>query len=133
MPGQRPEPNALVFRIQPDDGMSLRISVKVPGAALALAPGIETTPVEMDFAFADAFGDDAHSAYATLLLDAMLGEATLFTRSDEVEAGWSLTDPLLRLWENSGDTNIPTYAAGTWGPSEADALLAAAGHAWRRP
>ena len=132
-PGARPEPNALVFRIQPDDGMSLRITVKIPGAALALSPGIETTPVEMDFAFADAFGDDAHSAYATLLLDAMLGDATLFTRSDEVEAGWSLTDPLLRHWESGADTKMPTYAAGTWGPSEAGALLDASGHAWRTP
>ena len=132
-PGERPEPNALVFRIQPNDGMSLNISVKIPGAALALTPGIEITPVEMAFAFADAFGDGAHSAYATLLLDAMRGDATLFTRSDEVEAGWTLTDPLLRLWESSGETNIATYAAGSWGPHEADDLLAADGFAWRRP
>ena len=131
--GETPEPNALVFRIQPNDGMSLRISVKVPGAALALTPGIEITPVEMDFAFADAFGEGAHSAYATLLLDAMIGDATLFTRSDEVEAGWALTDPLLHLWENGSETNIATYAAGSWGPHEADELLAADGFSWRRP
>ena len=131
--GEQPEPNALVFRIQPDDGMSLRISVKVPGAALALTPGLEITPVELDFAFADAFGEGMHSAYATLLLDAMRGDATLFTRSDEVEAGWALTDPLLHLWEQSGDTQVPTYAAGSWGPHEADELLAADGFAWRKP
>jgi len=130
--GEFPEPNALVFRIQPDDGMSLRISVKVPGAALALTPGLEITPVELEFAFADAFGEGMHSAYATLLLDAMRGDATLFTRSDEVEAGWALTDPLLRHWEQRGETHIPTYAAGSWGPHEADELLAADGFAWRK-
>ncbi len=132
-PGEGPRPNVLVMRIQPDDGIAIGFDVKIPGAALALTPGIEVAPVHMDFAYASAFGSEVHPAYETLLLDCMIGDATLFTRSDEVEAAWRITDPLLNLWEAAGEAQIPTYAAGSWGPAEADALLAQDGFAWRTP
>jgi glucose-6-phosphate 1-dehydrogenase len=131
-PGETLEPNVLVLRLQPDDGVALNFHVKIPGAALVLTPGIEVARVEMDFPYEKAFGAETHPAYETLLLDCMIGDATLFTRSDEVEAAWQITDPLLEHWAKSGET-IPKYAAGTWGPSEADALLAADGFSWRRP
>jgi glucose-6-phosphate 1-dehydrogenase len=105
----------------------------VPGAALALTPGIEVTPVEMDFTYSNVFGSEVHPAYETLLLDAMIGDATLFTRTDEVEAAWSIIDPLLNLWDGAKETAIPTYAAGSWGPPEADTLLKADGFTWRKP
>ncbi len=126
-------PNVLVLRIQPDDGVSLGFEVKIPGAAMALTPGIEITPVEMNFSYADAFGSEVHPAYETLLLDCMIGDATLFTRSDEVEAAWRVIDPLLEHWEQDRKATIATYAAGTWGPREADGLLAEDGYAWRTP
>lgn len=127
------EPNVLSLRLQPDDGMSLRFTVKVPGAAMALTPGIEITPVDMRFEYASVFGPDSHPAYATLLLDCMIGDATLFTRTDEVEAAWEIIDPLLEHWEQSKEKDIPTYEAGTWGPSESDELLAKDGYNWRQP
>jgi glucose-6-phosphate 1-dehydrogenase len=123
-PGEVPKANALILRIQPNDGVTLGFEVKIPGAALALTPGIEVAPVEMDFTYSNAFGSEVHPAYETLLLDVMIGDATLFTRTDEVEAAWRIVDPLLSLWESSGETMIPTYPAGEWGPPEADALLA---------
>ncbi|MFI5300651.1 MAG: glucose-6-phosphate dehydrogenase [Polyangiales bacterium] len=127
------EPNELVLRVQPDDGVSLRFEVKVPGAALALTPGIEVLPVDMTFDYDKAFGSESHPAYETLLLDCMIGDATLFTRSDEVDAGWSVTEPILNAWEGDGAPAIVTYAAGSWGPEAADALLARDGFRWRKP
>jgi glucose-6-phosphate 1-dehydrogenase len=132
-PNERVEPNVLVLRIQPDDGVSLGFGVKVPGAALALTPGIEVQAVKMDFDYADAFGTEVHPAYETLLLDCMLGDATLFTRSDEVEAAWRVTDPLLAFWEHGRGDPIGAYPAGTWGPSTAEDLIARDGHVWRTP
>ena len=131
--GEALPPNVLILRIQPDDGVSLRFVVKVPGAALALTPGIEVQEVKMNFLYADAFGTEAYPAYETLLLDCMIGDATLFTRSDEVEAAWRVTDPLLTFWEQGRGEPLASYAAGTWGPPEAEALLTAEGHAWREP
>ncbi len=125
--------NVLVLRIQPNDGVSIGFEVKVPGAAMALTPGIEVTPVEMDFTYSNVFGSEVHPAYETLLLDCMIGDATLFTRSDEVEAAWHLTDPLLAYWEGGKGGPPATYAAGDWGPSAADALLSQDGYAWRTP
>jgi glucose-6-phosphate 1-dehydrogenase len=130
-PGEAPKPNVLVLRIQPNDGVTIGFEVKIPGAALALTPGIEVAPVEMDFTYANAFGSEVHPAYETLLLDVMIGDATLFTRTDEVEAAWKITDPLLNLWEGDKGTSIPTYAAGSWGPAEANALIEKDGFAWR--
>ncbi len=124
-------PNVLVIRIQPDDGISLRFEVKTPGVAYEIQPGIEITPVAMQFCYAEAFGEDIPPAYETLLLDCMIGDQTLFTRSDEVDMQWKVIDPLLNFWASRADRQIPTYEAGTWGPKEADVLLAKDGHVWR--
>jgi glucose-6-phosphate 1-dehydrogenase len=121
------------MRVQPNEGVSLNFEVKVPGAAVALTQHVEVAPVDMDFVYADAFGETAAPAYETLLLDVMIGEMTLFTRSDEVEAAWQLIDPLLSYWEEHPPTSMPTYAAGSWGPREADDLLAGDGAKWRTP
>ena len=123
-------PNRLSLRIQPDDGVSLSFEVKMPGAALALTPGIEVQEVKMDFSYADAFGTEVHPAYETLLLDCMIGDATLFTRTDEVEAAWAVIDPLISLWESGRGSPLTFYAAGSTGPAEADALLARSGFHW---
>jgi glucose-6-phosphate 1-dehydrogenase len=121
----RPSPNALVLRIQPEEGISLYFEAKVPGMAGHLKP------VSMDFDYCRAFGVDSPEAYQRLLLDAMLGDATLFARRDEVEAAWTLITPILEEWEKAGDPE--PYAAGSWGPAGADALLAADGRRWRVP
>jgi glucose-6-phosphate 1-dehydrogenase len=124
-------PSVLVMRVQPDEGISLRFNVKTPGTANELTPEFEISPVNMDFSYDEAFGGDTPPAYQTLLLDVMLGDATLFTRSDEVEAAWSVIDPLLDYIAKHPPSKIPQYAAGTWGPAEADELLAKAGSKWR--
>jgi len=132
-PGTQVEPNVLTLRIQPNDGVTLRFEAKVPGASMALTPEIEVAPVDMDFTYTEAFGQSLSPAYETLLLDCMIGDATLFTRSDEVEAGWRITDPLLEYWAAHPPQAPTTYAAGTWGPREADELLERDGFAWRKP
>ncbi|MEO7103028.1 MAG: glucose-6-phosphate dehydrogenase [Gemmatimonadaceae bacterium] len=123
--------NTLVVRIQPNDGIALRFEVKTPGVAYELDPGLETSRVDMDFSYAEAFGEDVPPAYETLLLDCLVGDQTLFTRSDEVDMQWSVIDPLLDYWKRRADRQIPTYEAGTWGPKEADELVARDGHVWR--
>ena len=138
VPTETLAPNVLVLRLQPDDGVSLGFQVKVPGAALALTPGIEIQEVKMDFSYADAFGTAVHPAYETLLLDCMIGDATLFTRSDEVEAAWRVTDPLLAFWEKQAAEGTPAsrvgqYPAGTWGPPEGHQFLEKDGYRWRTP
>ncbi len=127
------QPNVLVMRVQPNEGVSLNFEVKVPGAAVQLTQQLEVAPVDMDFSYAEAFGETAAPAYETLLLDVMIGEATLFTRSDEVEAAWRIIDPLLTYWESHPPERMATYAAGSWGPRESDALIAADGARWREP
>jgi glucose-6-phosphate 1-dehydrogenase len=124
-------PSVLVMRVQPDEGISLRFHVKTPGAANQLTPEFEITPVDMDFSYDEAFGDEAPPAYQTLLLDCMLGDATLFTRSDEVEVAWQTIDPLIHYYQDRR-LPVPQYAAGSWGPKEADELLAASGTRWGR-
>ena len=131
--GAEIEPSTLVMRVQPNEGISLRFEVKVPGAARALSPDIEVAPVDMDFSYAEAFGEHTAPAYETLLLDAMIGNATLFARSDEVEAAWKVVDPLLDFWDRNPPRNMPTYEAGSWGPSDADDLIATEGFRWREP
>jgi glucose-6-phosphate 1-dehydrogenase len=126
-------PNVLVMRVQPNEGVSLNFEVKVPGAAVALTQHVEVAPVDMDFSYAEAFGETAAPAYETLLLDVMIGEMTLFTRSDEVEAAWKLIDPLLCYWQDHPATPMLTYPAGSWGPEAADALIAEDGALWRKP
>ncbi len=124
-PGATDEPNALVMRIQPDEGISLRFATKVPGG------GISMRDVTMDFRYGAAFGASAPEAYERLILDAMRGDATLFTRADEVEAQWSFIDPVLRGWHEQ-EAPVAMYEAGSWGPIEAEALLRS-GDTWRKP
>ena len=116
--------NVITLRIQPDEGISLAFGAKQPGTER------RAVPVSMDFCYRHAFGDHPPSAYAVLLLDAMRGDATLFTRRDGVEAQWRLITPILEAW-TADDRPLPVYAAGSDGPAEADALPAANGHRWR--
>jgi glucose-6-phosphate 1-dehydrogenase len=125
MPGATNEPNSLVMRIQPDEGISLRFATKVPGQ------GIAVRDVAMDFRYGTEFGSSTPEAYERLILDAMRGEATLFTRADEVEAQWGFIDPIREGWKQF-DAPVEPYEAGSWGPVKADALLAP-GDTWRRP
>lgn len=119
--------NVLVIRIQPDEGNALRIVSKVPGAALRLEP------VKMDFHYSTSFGKASPEAYERLLLDAMAGDATLFARRDEVENAWRFVDAIEHAWHDSGTPpSMATYPAGSWGPPEADQLLAQSAHFWRR-
>jgi glucose-6-phosphate 1-dehydrogenase len=126
-------PNTLVMRIQPNEGASLSFQVKTPGAAYQLSQRIEVSPVAMDFSYRETFGDSNPPAYETLLLDILIGDATLFTRSDEVEAAWMVVEPLIKHWEEHPPDKMPTYAAGSWGPAEADELVSSHGARWRKP
>ncbi len=119
-------PNLLVFRIQPEEGVSLKFLSKRPGAGMTLRP------VSMDFNYGASFGEPSPSAYETLLLDAMTGDATLYTRQDMVEASWAVVDSIRRCWDEM-TFDFPNYAAGSWGPRAADEMLARRSHAWRRP
>src|SRR5207253_520733 len=120
------EPNALVLRIQPDEGITLRFGAKVPGQEF------QVRSVSMDFFYGAAFLEETPEAYERLLLDALVGDQTLFIRSDEVEQAWQIVDPILNAW---GDESAPLarYDAGSWGPAEADDLLARDGRQWRKP
>jgi glucose-6-phosphate 1-dehydrogenase len=124
-------PSVLTLRVQPNEGISLRFQVKTPGAMHELTPGLEITPVDMDFTYAEAFGNDSHPAYETLLLDCMIGDPTLFTRSDEVEMAWSIIDPVLEYWDKHPATRLPAYQSGGWGPEEANKLLDGDHTRWR--
>jgi glucose-6-phosphate 1-dehydrogenase len=120
-------PNVLVIRIQPDEGISLRIQAKRPGAS------VRVEPVKMDFHYGTSFGKASPEAYERLLLDAMSGDATLFARRDEVEGAWKFIDLIEQAWhENQNPPALCSYPAGSWGPPEADALLERDGRAWRR-
>jgi glucose-6-phosphate 1-dehydrogenase len=121
-------PNLLVVNVQPDEGISIRFEAKLPGTRMQLAP------VRMNFRYGQAFGGDVPEAYETLLLDAMLGDATLFARSDFVEASWSLITPLHEAWAaatHGPDGAVAEYEAGGWGPAEAAALMERDGRRWR--
>jgi glucose-6-phosphate 1-dehydrogenase len=124
-------PSTLVLRVQPDEGIELRFQVKTPGADKELTPSLEISPVDMDFSYAEAFGAETPPAYQTLLLDIMIGDQTLFTRSDEVEAAWHIIDPLLKYLDRRQTPDIPKYPAGSWGPPEADALMRGVPSDWR--
>ena len=104
----------------------LKFETKVPG------PRPRIQPVSMAFRYGTSFGQQPPEAYERLLLDAILGDSTLFIRRDEVEAAWAFIDSLMEVWQADRDRSLPTYTAGTWGPTEADALLRADGRAWRR-
>jgi glucose-6-phosphate 1-dehydrogenase len=119
-------PNFLSLCIQPDEGIHLRFETKVPDSAR------ETRSVDMDFHYADSFGDvPLPDAYERLLLDALIGDAALFTRSDEIEAAWEIIDPIQKVWDESGEPAVVSYEPGSWGPQEADGLMLKDGFIWR--
>jgi glucose-6-phosphate 1-dehydrogenase len=126
-PAARLDANVLTFRIQPDEGFALRIASKVPG------PRVRIYPVNMDFRYGSTFGARSPEAYERLLLDVMVGDATLFMRRDHVEASWRWITPILEHWAGqTASGGIPTYRAGDWGPAEADRLIEASGRQWRQ-
>lgn len=122
---ESPKPNILSLCIQPDEGMHLHFATKIPGA------GMHTAPVDMAFHYSDQLGDQTlPEAYERLLLDALQGDASLFTRSDEVERAWELCDPLISEWESLDDPPLESYEPGSWGPDASDRLLFQDGRAW---
>jgi len=121
--GKGLRPNVLVIHIQPNEGISIRIGAKVPGQ------GMTIQPVNLDFQYDEAFHVQLPEAYEKLILDAMLGDATLFTRIDEVEAQWSFVDSIVAQWE-SARPDFPNYAAGSKGPKSADALMKRDNRIW---
>jgi len=118
-------PNQLVLHIQPEEGISLEFAAKVPGPIMRLGG------VDMNFEYADYFGTQPSTGYERLLHDCMIGDATLFQRADMVEAGWCVVSPALDVWKALPPRNFPNYAAGTWGPKDADELLERDGRRWR--
>jgi glucose-6-phosphate 1-dehydrogenase len=123
--GEGLRPNVLLIHVQPDEGVSLAVGAKVPGA------GMQIRTVHMDFQYGGAFREGLPEAYERLILDAMLGDATLFTREDEVEEQWKLVDAIVGAWRRDQPA-FPNYAAGTWGPAVADDLVHRDGRSWRR-
>jgi glucose-6-phosphate 1-dehydrogenase len=121
------QPNRLLIRIQPEESIVLRFQAKQPGPAMRLSP------VEMRFCYGDAFETTPPEAYETLLLDVILGDATLFMRADQVEEAWSVVTPILEGWESAAPVDFPNYQAGTWGPEAAEALIAQDGRSWLMP
>src|ERR1700674_363529 len=117
-------PNLLILRIQPEEGISLLFLSKEPGS------GMRLRPVSMDFNYGTSFGERSPSAYETLLVDALTGDATLYTRQDMVEASWRAVQPILDDWATR-KFDFPNYEPGTWGPAAADEMLARQGHVWR--
>jgi len=123
-PVERLSRNCLVLHIQPDEGISLRFGAKIPG------PTVSIGAVDMDFDYENYFGDTLATGYERLLHDCMVGDATLFQRADQVEAGWSVVAPIQQVWYSQPPSSFPNYAAGSWGPKEADELLARDGREW---
>ncbi|MEZ4865224.1 MAG: glucose-6-phosphate dehydrogenase [Caldilineaceae bacterium] len=121
------EPNRLLMRIQPQEGIILRFQAKQPGPLMRLSS------MDMHFAYAEAFKTTPPEAYETLLLDAILGDATLFMRADQVEIAWSIMAPILAAWATVPPTDFPNYPAGAWGPEAAEALIAQDGRSWLLP
>ncbi|MHB1289007.1 glucose-6-phosphate dehydrogenase [Georgenia sp.] len=117
--------NALVIRVQPDEGVTIRFGAKVPGTAM------EVRDVTMDFGYGHAFTENSPEAYERLILDVLLGDPPLFPRQKEVELSWQILDPVIAAWDELGQPE--PYAPGTWGPAGADAMLARDGRSWRRP
>ncbi|MEV8564110.1 glucose-6-phosphate dehydrogenase [Streptomyces sp. NPDC051322] len=117
--------NAIVIRVQPDEGITMRFGSKVPGTSM------EIRDVSMDFAYGESFTESSPEAYERLILDVLLGDANLFPRLEEVEQSWRILDPIERYWDTHGKP--AQYESGTWGPAEADEMLAREGRSWRRP
>ena len=117
--------NAVVIRVQPDEGVTIRFGSKVPGTQM------EVRDVTMDFGYGHSFTESSPEAYERLILDVLLGEPPLFPRHEEVELSWKILDPVIEYWAENGKPD--TYPAGTWGPESAEKMLARDGRAWRRP
>ena len=120
-------PNELVINIAPTEGICLNFEAKIPGPAVRLGA------VNMDFQYSDYFGTTPSTGYETLLYDCMMGDPTLFQRADMVESGWAVVQPILDVWKALPPRDFPNYAAGSWGPSQADELLQREGREWRDP
>ena len=123
-PIERLTTNRIVIHIQPDEGITLHFGAKIPG------PIVDMGAVEMDFNYLDHFGEQSSTGYERLLFDCMTGDATLFQRADMVEQSWGIVSPILDVWQAIPARDFPNYAAGTWGPEEADELLARDGRRW---
>jgi glucose-6-phosphate 1-dehydrogenase len=121
------DPNELVIRIQPDEGVALTVAAKVPG------PELKLLPVGLDFRYGEVFGAEPPEAYERLLLDAVHGDSTLYARADWVEQAWWLLGPVLDAWAHDGAAGPYLYEAGTWGPPEAESFIARDTGAWRTP
>jgi len=121
------QPNRLIIRIQPEEGIVTRIQAKQPGTRLLLGP------VDMQFRYRDAFSTAPPEAYETLLLDVIRGDATLFMRADQVECAWRIVAPVLEAWESVPPGDFPDYPAGSWGPESVNLLIAREGHNWLQP
>jgi glucose-6-phosphate 1-dehydrogenase len=122
---ERMNPNWMILRIQPDEGIAFEFAAKHPG------PTVTLSTVSMDFAYKSYFKMAPNTGYETLLYDCMIGDATLFQRADNIEAGWQAVQPILDAWANDPPRDFPNYAAGSSGPAAADELLARDGRAWR--
>ena len=122
--GRKIDPNVLAIRIQPNEGIALKINCKIPG------PSSPVQPVKMDFRYGSYFGQSPPEAYERLIWDCMLGDSTLFARSDEVANSWKILTPILEYW-NGSHPKFPNYSSGTWGPAEADEMIAKDGRTWR--
>jgi glucose-6-phosphate 1-dehydrogenase len=118
-------PNFLILRVQPEEGISLQFGAKIPGAAMRIGC------VAMDFDYKKHFRKTPWTGYETLLYDCMIGDATLFQRADNIEAGWRVVQPIVDAWQERQQPEVPSYAAGSEGPCEADDLLARDGRRWR--
>lgn len=123
--GKKHDPNVLVIRIQPDEGIAMKINTKVPG------PYSPIQPVKMDFRYGSYFGLTPPEAYERLIWDCMMGDSTLFARADEVEQSWKIFTPILKFWEQKAPDNFPNYKAGSWGPKEAEEMLEKDRKSWR--
>jgi len=119
-------PNSLVLNIQPEEGITLSISAKKPG------PINQIQPVDLEFSYAESFGANPPEAYERLLLDSLNGDATLFTRSDEVETAWKFTSDIIEAWEQEKIKKLPEYHSGSWGPEGLNEFIAETGHHWRK-
>jgi len=117
--------NQIILTVQPDEGVSISIGAKIPGTRMRIRP------VYMEFRYGTSFLSESPEAYERLITDAMRGDATLFTRNDEIETLWGIVDPILSVWEADTDTAIPRYPAGSQGPEEANRVLDE-GRQWRR-
>ena len=122
---ERLRTNRLVIHVQPDEGITLHFGAKIPG------PIVNIGPVDMDFNYKDHFKDQGSTGYERLLYDCMIGDATLFQRADQVEAGWAIVDPVLDVWKALPPREFPNYDSGSWGPKEADEMLERDGRAWK--